>query len=426
MSDLYKLSALDAAARLLRHELTAEHYLRGLLERIDAREPTVQAFVIVAREQALAAARALDAGPIRGPLHGLAVGIKDIFDTYDMPTQGGSDAYAGHQPTIDAAAVALTRRAGGIIIGKTVTTELATFPANKTRNPHNPEHTPGGSSSGSAAAVADGMIPLATGTQTLGSVIRPASYCGAVAFKPTYNLIPRKGVWNSSDSNDTVGVFGRSVADVAFYVSAMLHFDKLRVPANVAAPKIGLCRTYQWDMATPAMKAALEQAGRTLAAAGAKVVDLTLPSRFAGLLEAQSICSRRETGHSYADETSRAGDKLNPALYERCLEGYAVPGEDYQRAQTLVRECRYHLAGAMGDCDVLLAPAATGEAPKGLGSTGDPVFNQVWTYLHVPLVAVPAGRGPAGLPLGLQVAGRLDDDARTLAAAHWIHQRLNS
>ena len=422
--DLSRLSAIDAAARLASRTLTAERYVRALLERIDAREPDVRAFAYLGREQAIAAAKVLDAGPIRGPLHGLAVGIKDIFDTYDMPTQGGSDAYAGHQPATDAAAVALTRHAGGIILGKTVTTELATFPPNQTRNPRNLAHTPGGSSSGSAAAIADHMLPLATGTQTLGSIVRPAAFCGVIGYKPTYNLIPRKGAWNASDSNDTVGVYARTVPDAALFVSAMIHYPALRVPADVAPPRIGLCRTYEWDRASAPMQRVLEDAGRTLSAAGATVVDLTLPAPFSGLLEAHTICSRRENSLAYADECFRLGTKLRKALYDRCVDGFTIPGEAYQRAVALGRECRQMIPAAMGDCDVLLAPAAPGEAPRGLDSTGDPVMNQVWTYLHVPLVAVPAGVGPAGLPLGLQVAGRLDDDARTLAAAHWIHARL--
>ncbi|MEO7403535.1 MAG: amidase [Burkholderiales bacterium] len=425
MSDaLHYLSALDAAARLQRRELTADRYLHALLERIDAREPDVRAFAYLAREQALARAKTLDAGAVSGPLHGLPIGIKDIFDTYDMPAQGGSKVYTGHQPTIDAASVALARHAGAIILGKTVTTELATFPPNETRNPHNLAFSPGGSSSGSAAGVADFMMPLATGTQTLGSIIRPAAYCGVIGYKPTYNLIPKKGFWNASDSLDTVGAFARNVPDVAFFVSALLGFDALRVPATVSAPKIGLCRTYQWERATPEMQQALLDAGQRLAAAGAKVTEVTLPERFAGLLDAQVAVSNFETGRSFADEVFRHGDKMRPPLYERCLKGYEVDPALYQRSIALGRECRQMMPMALGDCDVLLAPAGTGEAPKGLDWTGDPVMNQVWTFLHGPLVSLPAARGPNGLPLGLQAIGRLDDDARTLACADWIHRHL--
>ncbi len=423
MIDLIRLSAIDAARQLAQRQITAQQYVRALLERIDERDPSVRAFVYLGRDQALAAAKVLDAGPVKGMLHGLPVGIKDIFETYDMPTQGGSNVYKGLQTSIDAACVAATRRAGGIILGKTVTTELATFPPNETRNPHNIEHTPGGSSSGSAAAVADFMLPLATGTQTLGSTIRPGSFCGVVAYKPTYNLIPKKGVWNSADSLDTVGGFARSVPDIALWVAAVLSYRGLLVPDHIAAPRIGICQTHEWEHATPAMQACLAASATKLAKAGATIKEVTLPERFKGLLEAQIAVGVWETGRSFADECYRSGDKLRPELFERCGVAYDVDPAVYHRAQSLGRECRQRVPDAMGDCDVLLAPAAPGEAPKGI-PTGNPIFNQVWTFLHTPCVAVPAGLGPNGLPLGLQVIGRLDDDARTLAAAHWVHQHL--
>lgn len=423
--NLTRLTALEAARLLQTREITAVAYLQAHLERIAEREPVVRAFAYLAKDQAIATAKALDAGAVRGPLHGLLVGIKDIFDTYDMPAQGGSKVYAGNQPKIDAASVALTRVAGAVLIGKTVTTELATFPPNETRHPLNPEHSPGGSSSGSAAGVADCMMPLATGTQTLGSIVRPGAYNGVIGYKPTYNLIPKKGFWNASDSLDTVGAFARTPADVAFYVAAILRHDALRVPAQLAAPTVGLCRTWQWEQAKPEMHNALLDAGKRLAAAGAKVIDVALPERFRGLLEAQKTVATFETGRSFADEMIRSGDKLRPQLHERNLACYDIKPEDYTRAVRLGRECRQMMDDVLGACDVLLAPAATGEAPKGLDWTGDPVMNQVWTFLHGPLVSLPSGlNGPAGLPLGLQACGRLDDDARTLAAAHWMHQRL--
>jgi len=424
MEDLIRLSAAEAAARLARRELSAEQYVRAHLARIEERDGEVRAFVRVGREQALSAARALDKGPLQGLLHGLPIGVKDIFDTFDMPTEGGCPIYAGNQPRNDAACIALARRAGAVVIGKTVTTELAMSPPGDTRNPMNLAHTPGGSSSGSAAAVADHMVPLATGTQTLGSVIRPAAFCGVVGYKPTYNLIPRKGVWNDADSLDTVGVLARSVPDAALFVAAMLDYRALLVPARPAVPRVGLCRTFQWERATPEMQAALEGAGRTLRAAGAAVEDVTLPARFADLLAAQTCVAAWEIGHTLADEYLRSGERLRKALYERCAAGYEIDPADYQRALAAGRQCRQILPDAFGACDVLLAPAAPGEAPEGLGWTGDPLFSQIWTFLHVPCVAVRAARGARGLPLGLQVIGRLDDDARTLEAAHWIQLAL--
>ncbi|MSQ21038.1 MAG: amidase [Betaproteobacteria bacterium] len=423
MTDLIRLSAIDIAKKMAQREITAEQYVRALLARIDERDGSVRAFVHVGREPALAAAKALDQGAVQGMLHGIPLGVKDIFETYDMPTQGGSNVYKGLHTALDAACVAATRRAGGIILGKTVTTELATFPHNETRNPHNLEHTPGGSSSGSAAAVADFMLPLATGTQTLGSTIRPGSFCGVVAYKPTYNLIPKKGVWNSADSLDTVGGFARSVPDIALWVAGVMSYRGLLVPESVPAPRIGLCKTHEWDNATPEMQACLMSAAAKLAKAGAVVKDVTLPDRFKGLLQAQIAVGVWETGRSFADECHRFGEKLRPELFERCGHAYDVDPAVYHGAQALGRECRQMIPDAMGDCDVLLAPAAPGEAPKGM-PTGNPIFNQVWTFLHTPCVGIPAGIGPQGLPLGLQVVGRLGDDARTLAAAHWVHQRL--
>jgi Asp-tRNA(Asn)/Glu-tRNA(Gln) amidotransferase A subunit family amidase len=428
MIRLNELSAVDAAKKLVTREVSAEQYLRACLERIDEREQEVRAFAFINREGALARARQLDAGPVLGPLHGLTLGIKDVFDTFDMPTQGGSKAFEGYRPSHDAGCIAYARRMGAVMLGKTVTAELATFPPNETRNPLNLAHTPGGSSSGSAAAVADFMVAAATGSQQFGSLIRPAGYCGVVAYKPTYNLVPKRGVWANSDSCDTVGVLARTVPDVALVTSAMIEFPGLRAfverTDDVPAPKIGLCRSYQWDKCDAHMKAAFEAAGGTLAAAGAKVTEVTLPERFRGMADAQSLVSNFEMSRGFSDVVSRFGDKLRKPLYDRSVAGLKITGEDYQRAQKLGRECRQIFSDVLGDCDVMLTPAATGEAPKGIEYTGDPIMNGVWSFLHTPCVSVNGGYGPNGLPLGMQVVGRLDDDARTLACAHWIHRHL--
>src|SRR3954468_4389118 len=269
MSELNELSAAEAAKRLARREITAEALLRDCLARIEARETQVRAWRFLARDEALAQARALDRAASRGPLHGLPVGVKDIFDTHDMPTEYGSPIYAGHRPASGAAVGALPRRAGGVVMGKTVTTEFATFHPGPTRNPHNPAHTPGGSSSGSAAAGADFMTALAFGTQTAGSVIRPAAYCGVVGYKPTYNTLPRAGFKNDADSLDTVGVLARTVEDAALFVSALAGRPELY--ARAAAPaRVGLCRTHQWDRAQPETAVALERAAAQAASAGAR------------------------------------------------------------------------------------------------------------------------------------------------------------
>jgi Asp-tRNA(Asn)/Glu-tRNA(Gln) amidotransferase A subunit family amidase len=411
MKDAFRLGAKQAAKLIERGELTTEALLASCRERIAQREPEVKAWTFLAREFPDRA---------RGPLFGVPVGVKDIFDTHDMPTAYGSPIYDGHRPRTDAAAVALTRRAGGTIMGKTVTAEFATFVPRETRNPLDLSRTPGGSSSGSAAAVADFMVPLAFGTQTAGSLIRPASYCGIVGYKPTFNAIARAGLKPGADSLDTVGVYGRSVEDVAFFAAALTNRQDLETKLD-RAPRLGVCRTYEWDRVQPEMRKALDEAARAL-----RADEFELPGRFKGLRESHAAILWYEIARSLADEFTRFPDKLDPALRQRCTDGFALEPKDYVRAQQHGAECRAHFAQTLGDYDVLLAPASTGEAPKGLSSTGDVAMNVVWTLLHVPCVAVPAAKSPSGMPLGLQVIGRVGDDARTLACAAWIADKLGS
>jgi Asp-tRNA(Asn)/Glu-tRNA(Gln) amidotransferase A subunit family amidase len=406
----HRLGAKEAASRIERGELSARRLVESCLARIAERERDVQAWAFLDPHAALSQALA------HGALRGVPVGVKDIFDTFDMPTEYGSPIYRGHRPRADSATVAVTRAAGGLILGKTVTTEFATFVPGKTRNPHNVGHTPGGSSSGSAAAVADYMVPLAFGTQTAGSVIRPASYCGVVACKPTYNLLPRTGVKPNADSLDTVGVYGRSVEDVAFFLSALTG-DEL--DNEIDRPRIGACRTAEWPLVEAPMAAAFDSAARRLDAP-----ELELPPAFKGLREAHGSVIRYEGARSLADEYRRFPELLDAGLRRRCEEGYAIGLSTYRAALDLAQRARCALNELFGDRDVLIAPAATGEAPEGLGSTGEVAMNVVWTLLHVPCVCVPIGKGPNGLPLGLQAIGRIGDDARTLAAARWIESRL--
>jgi Asp-tRNA(Asn)/Glu-tRNA(Gln) amidotransferase A subunit family amidase len=411
MPDAFRLGAKQAAALVERGELSTEALLASCRERIAQREPEVKAWTCLASPFG---------GERRGPLFGVPVGVKDIFDTHDMPTAYGSPIYAGHRPRTDAAAVALTRRAGGTIMGKTVTAEFATFVPRETRNPLDLSRTPGGSSSGSAAAVADFMVPLAFGTQTAGSHIRPASYCGIVGFKPTFNTIARAGVKPGADSLDTIGVYGRSVEDVAFFAAALTNRAELETRLD-RAPRIAICRTNEWDRVQPEMRKALEDAARTLGAP-----EFELPKRYKGLRESHTAILWYEIARSLADEFARFPDQLDPALRQRCADGFALDPQDYVRAQQHAADCRAHFAAALGDYDVLLAPAATGEAPKGLSSTGEVAMNVVWTLLHVPCVAVPAAKSPNGMPLGLQVIGRIGDDARTLACARWVADKLGA
>jgi len=423
---IQQLSAFDAARRLQRRDLSAQAYVEACLERVAEREPLIGAFAFVAADPVRQQARELDRGPIRGALHGLTVGIKDVFDTRDMPTQGGSEAFRGHQPAIDAAVVALLRGAGALMLGKTVTTELATFPPNGTRNPLNTGHTPGGSSSGSAAAVADFMVPFATATQTLGSTIRPAGYCGVCGYKPTYNLLPRRGVWPNAESVDTVGLMARDVRDVAMLAAAAAHYPALAFDDSEAsaAPVIGFCKTWEWDRTDAAMQAAFEATRATLASAGARIVDVQLPDSFRGLLDAHRMVAWYEIARGFADIVAHDGHRIRKPLLDRTVAGFDVTADTYFAAQALGRNCRQQLADVFGECDVLFAPAATGEAPVGLDSTGDTSMNQIWTFLHGPSVSVTGGFGPNGLPLAMQVLGRLGDDARVLRAARWVERAL--
>jgi amidase len=402
-----QLGAKEAARRIERGELDAQALVASCLERIATREAEVRAWVCVNKE--------IEVANPQGPLYGVPVGVKDIFDTADMPTQHGSPIYAGHRPRADSAPVALTRRAGGVVLGKTVTAEFATFVPRETRNPRDLSRTPGGSSSGSAAAVADCMVPLAFGTQTAGSVIRPGSYCGVVAYKPTYNALPRAGVHPNADSLDTVGLYARSVEDVAFFMEALVGLP----PASAQKPRIGMCRTWEWSEVQPEMATAFEQASRRLEAA-----EVRLPDSFKGLREAHTRIIWFEGARSLADEYRRFPDKIDPALRRRCENGYAIEWSDYAAALQAGRRARARLEEAFAGCDVLIAPAATGEAPLGLSSTGNVAMNVVWTLLHVPCVSVPVMKSASGLPLGLQVIGRLGEDARTLACAQYIEGAL--
>ena len=423
------LSACEAAEQLAQRSLRAEDLVRDCLERIDARESEVKAWTHVARDAALTRARALDQGAHQGLLHGLPIAVKDLIATVDMPTAYGSPIYAGHQPALDASCVALARAAGAVVLGKTVTTEFATFQPNQTRNPHNLAHTPGGSSSGSAAAVADGMVPLALGTQTAGSLMRPAAYCGIVAFKPSFGGINRAGVKPLSDTLDTVGTMARTVPDVALFAAALTGRKAWLVrplDQHVSRPlRVGLCHTYEWPQALSETQAAMQHAADAIQANPGMVLrDVLMPVDFQQLAQAQSHIQLAEQAQCFAFERLSHWAQLSPRLQGIVQAGLAVTPEQYDQAQALVARCRAQRADVFQDVDVLLAPSAAGAAPVGLDNTGDPVFCRIWTVLHTPTVNIPAGVAPNGLPVGLQVVGPVGADAFTLAAAHALHPCL--
>lgn len=426
MTDLSALTAREAARRIEAGTLTAEALTRACLDRIAAREPAVNAWEFLDPEQAIAEARARDRAPVKGRLHGVPVGVKDVIDTADMPTGYGSAIYQGkHRPAADAACVALMREAGAVALGKTVTTEFATFRPGKTANPHHPGHTPGGSSSGSAAAVADGMVPLAFGTQTAGSVIRPAAFCGCVGYKPSYGTINRVGVKMISDTLDTVGVFARTVADAAFFAAVLTARPALEVPEEgLPKPRLALCRTPEWEHAGDGARAALDAARDALAGAGVDLPDVESIDEQRGLAEAQVTVMNYELARCLADERLRHPEKLSPRLRRILEEGLAISPEDYDRALAAAARGRAALARLFGEYDALVVPAAPGEAPAGLQATGDPVFNRAWTLLRTPCVTIPAWRGASNLPVGVQLVGRIGDDARVLRAAAFLEQAL--
>jgi len=418
-SDAGKLSAAEAARRIARGRLSSAALVTACLDRIAARERDVQAWEFLDPELALRQARALDREPPRGPLHGVPIGIKDIFDTADMPTEYGSPIYRGHQPKSDAACVALLRRGGCVILGKTVTTEFAHNHPAKTRNPHNTAHTPGGSSSGSAAAVADHMVPLALGTQTGGSTIRPAAFCGTVGCKPSFNTINRAGLKFAAESLDTIGVFARSAEDAALG----LHVVSGRTlpdfgQARGRMPRVGLCRTPRWRDADAATHAAIERVTAQLAKGGAWVAEFELPEGCEQLFEEHGKIMNYETARALAWEYLNHSDQISNSLRPRLEEGWHTPREAYDAARQLARDCRRRFADRIRDYDFLVTPSAPAEAPDTLATTGSSLFNRVWTLLGVPCVTLPCDAGPHGLPLGVQLVGRFDCDVELLVWAH--------
>ena len=422
---LNTLSASVLVRRLQLRDISAEALLHDCLERIDARESVVQAWAFLNRTAALERARALDRGAVTGMLHGLPVGVKDIMDTVDMPTAYGSPIYAGHQSVWDAASVALTRRAGAVLLGKTVTTEFAVFHPGLTTNPHNPLHTPGGSSSGSAAAVADHMVPLAFATQTGGSIIRPAAYCGIVGYKPSFNTLPRAGVKPLADSLDTVGTFARSVEDAALLAAAASGLQHLLLtPVSTERPRVGLCRTWEWDECDNSQKNAWQSVGALLTQQGFVVREIALPELFKGLARAQYQVMLRQQVQSLSYERLTHGAHLSPSLQSILQQGEALTDADYGQALSVIRQCQQAIPDVFKPVDVLLVPSVTGEAPLGLTSTGNPIMNRIWTALHGPAITLPWGIGPAGLPTAVALVGLVGSDRQTLLAAQAVEQAL--
>lgn len=424
---LHLQAATTLALRIAQRSLTAEALLRDCLARIAGRETQVQAFVHLDVDAALRTARALDAGPLRGPLHGLPIGIKDVFDTADMPTRYGSPIHADHQPGVDAAAVALCREAGAVVLGKTVTTEFATYHPGPTRHPLATDRTPGGSSSGSAAAVADGMLPLATGTQTAGSIIRPAAFCGVVGWKPSHGCVSRSGLKMLSETLDTVGGFARSVPDVSLLASVLAGDPGLRVPDAEAQPgglRVGLFPGPDAQGLDPDMQALWERVAARLSRLASQVSEVAVPAWFEPLSRLQTEVMQFEMVRSLADERVRHAALFSPRLAGMITAGLAVEPSDHLRHLQQVHDARRAAHDLFAQHDLLIAPSSRGEAVLASEGTGDPLYCRPWTVLGLPCLHLPLGRGRHGLPIGLQLIGPMLADRALLRAGACLHHRL--
>lgn len=424
MLDPTSLSLRETVCCMRNAELNAETVVQAYAERIGSVEPMIRAWAYFDRTQALAAARRADAsGAARsGLLGGIPVGVKDLMDTEDMPTSYGSPIYEGHQPRTDAACVAACRIEGAVIMGKTVTTEFATFHPGPTRNPHGSvemPRTPGGSSSGSAAAVAAGMVPVAFGTQTAGSIVRPAAYCGVVGFKPTFGTLPTAGVKPLAPSLDTIGVLARTVDDATYFVSALSRQpwgDEIHL-AGQRPLRVGVCRTPHWDRISVQASDAFEDAVRIFVAEGMQTGELNLPQGWEDLTQAQIDIMAAEARAAFAPEFRTQSGRFSVAFSDFLASAEMVDADRLQRARALARRAQCESEMLFSRYDVLLVPSAEGPAPSGLEATGNPIYNRMWTLLGLPCVHVPTMRVCGNLPVGVTLVGPWGRDGMALMAA---------
>jgi Asp-tRNA(Asn)/Glu-tRNA(Gln) amidotransferase A subunit family amidase len=436
MDSILQLSALELRDRLASGALRGVDLAKACLAQIAAREPEVQAWTWLDSDHVLEQAARLDtlraSGRPIGPLHGLPVGIKDIIDTARIPTENGTVLDAARVPAKDAFVVGRLKQAGAVIMGKTVTAELAYFSPGKTRNPHDPDHTPGGSSSGSAAAVAARMVPLALGTQTAGSVIRPAAYCGVTGFKPSFGAIARTGILQQAPSLDTVGVFAHSPEDAALLAEVLYGHDeadaatapmpaprllKTALSDPPVTPAIAFVPPPDWQAAGAETRNAFAELREVL---GDLCDEVELPAPFAGSNRRREQVQLAEMSKSYYAYERRGRDRLSEKLIEALDEGKAVPARDYLAALDWQRLYNAMLDEIFNRFDVILTAAAPGPAPAGLESTGSPIFNGLWTFCGTPAVTLPLLAAGSGLPIGVQLIGRKHEDGRLLRTARWL------
>ncbi|MGZ5650040.1 MAG: amidase [Usitatibacter sp.] len=434
--DLFQLGLTEVLRAYREGRATVQDYVAACSERVAALEPKVQAWEWFDASRAMADAEERSGGILADlPLYGIPVGVKDIIATRGIPTRMGSRIFYNNVPSHSAWVVRRLEALGGLVMGKTVTTEFAFRTAGKTRNPWNPAHTPGGSSSGSAAAVAAGFVPVAIGTQTLGSVIRPAAFCGVVGYKPSFGAISRNGIHPFSATLDTVGVFARSVADAAWFGACLMGQDArdeatairgpvrlLRVPLEALAepPRLAVVRTPKWSLATEAQRGNFEEILAKLAAAGAKVKEVTLPRAFDEAWDNVMTIMCCEAVKSFASIESRHRIRLSPPLIQVLDRGHRITAEEYARAREKREHYRHWFEAMFERFDAIATIPAPGEAPEGLSNTGDASFCSLWTQTGMPAVTIPSGRGSKSMPLGFQVVGRYRDDERALQVAAWV------
>lgn len=422
--EILALGACDVVSAVHAGRLSVTAIAEAYLAQIEAHEADVLAWKYLDAEQVLAEAHVLDKARPGGPLAGVTIGVKDVIDTADMPTGYGSAAYEGFRPACDAPCVALSRADGALVFGKTVSTEFAMASPGKTRNPYNPGHTPGGSSSGSCAAVSAGMALMAFGTQTAGSIIRPAAYCGVVGYKPSFGLLDAAEIKVLSHQLDTLGIITRKVADAAWCAAALSGRARLVVNDLPQSPTIGILVPSRLDQAGPEAMLALEQAASRISAAGGVVTALPLPDWFDGLHELHASIMGWEVTRALAHERLKLWDQLTPVTRDFLTEKAKVSVSDYESACETIVKRRKAFAGLMEGVDVLMTLPAPGAAPQGLAATGAPVFNSPWTVLHSPCVTVPAMISANGLPVGVQLVGRIGDDARLLHVAAFVERAI--
>ncbi len=420
----FELTATEASLEIQSRNLTSESLVISCLERIAKREGLVRAWAWIDPDYALEQARAMDKIKPLSKIHGIPIGIKDVIDTYDMPTEYGSPIYKGNRPKIDAACVSLIREKGGVILGKTVSTEFATRKPNVTRNPHNILYTPGGSSSGSAAAVADFMVPIALGTQTAASIIRPSSFCGVYGYKPTFGLINRSGLKFLSESLDTIGIISRSVSDIALLTDSITgtnySFDRI---SNASITRVGLYRTQWWDELDKDYQVRINDILNLISNSGIDVVDISLPDEFKLMYEAHKTISSYEFYRALTFERTHYKNLISDSLSDRLFQGEKITRQQYDHAKNLADQCRDFLGKEILNYNFIITPSVFGVPPK-IISTGEPNFGVLWSLMQMPCINVPIGLGSKNLPLGIQVVSAINKDSDLLMYTLWMEKLI--